>query len=393
MAYPGDYMEFMKAVLFDKFAPTLLSAEEQRTLFDLLAECGVLNAGERDALKKRYLTPEELQAESDAEARKEREQEQKREASRVQHIRDEYAAKLGSFKDVYRFLDGHRYHQKDLLTACAFTADGLDTQLKGTAYTLGCLEIGWFLKICGVLAAQKAMKLESIQKYVQLIRDGYKTLEWGEDFAFVESPSIEESAEKIIKLYLQEVEKYGLDNVALLTPYRKKTETSVDALNARLRGLVNPPSPRKPEAHHGRKAFRVGDKVMQIKNAREVNNGDVGYIFNISYSDDVVIQVDFSGRTVDYSTDELALLDWAYASTVHKAQGSEYESVIVAVCFLFIGKIFVFEFRLCAVVILPGRNIEIYTQVFQGPVEHRNIVGGIGRGGLYGHHILFIRSI
>ncbi|NBK78590.1 hypothetical protein D5272_08335 [bacterium D16-76] len=73
----------------------------------------------------------------------------------------------------------------------------------------------------------------------------------------------------------------------------------------------------------------MGDKVMQIKNAREVNNGDVGYIFNISYSDDVVIQVDFSGRTVDYSTDELALLDWAYASTVHKAQGSEYESVIV----------------------------------------------------------------
>ena len=157
----------------------------------------------------------------------------------------------------------------------------------------------------------------------KLIRDGYKTLEWGEDFTCVESPSIAESAEKIVRLYLQEVDKYGLDNVALLTPYRKKTETGVDALNARLRDLVNPPSPRKPEAHHGRKAFRVGDKVMQVKNAREVNNGDVGYIFNISYGDDVVVQVDFSGRTVDYSTDELALLDWAYASTVHKAQGSE----------------------------------------------------------------------
>lgn len=163
----------------------------------------------------------------------------------------------------------------------------------------------------------------------KLIRDGYKTLEWGEDFTFVESPSIEESAEKIVRLYLHEVDKYGLDNVALLTPYRKKTETGVDALNARLRDLVNPPSPRKPEAHHGRKSFRVGDKVMQIKNAREVNNGDVGYIFNISYGEDVMVQVDFSGRTVDYSTDELALLDWAYASTVHKAQGSEYESVIV----------------------------------------------------------------
>lgn len=171
VANPGDYMEFAKAVLFDKFAPTLLSAEEQRMLFDLLTECGILNAGERDSLKQRYLTPAELQAESDAQTRKEREQEQKREADRVQRIREEYAAKLSSFKDVYRFLDGHRYHQKDLLTACTFTADGLGTQLKGTAYTLDCQEIGWLLKICGVLAAQKAMTLESIQKYVQLIKE------------------------------------------------------------------------------------------------------------------------------------------------------------------------------------------------------------------------------
>lgn len=134
VAEPASYMMLVKAVLSDTFAPTLLTAEEQRALFLLLMEQGKLDSGERDALKRRYSTPEELQAEADAEARKKQEQEQKREADRVQRIREEYAAKLGSFKDVYRFLDGHRYHQKDLLTACTFTADGMDAQLKGTAY-------------------------------------------------------------------------------------------------------------------------------------------------------------------------------------------------------------------------------------------------------------------
>lgn len=163
----------------------------------------------------------------------------------------------------------------------------------------------------------------------KLIRDGYKTLEWGEDFTLIESPTIQESADKIVELYLREVEKYGLDNVALLTPYRKKTETGADALNARLRDLINPPEPGKREVHCGRRVFRVGDKVMQTRNSESVNNGDVGYIIGISYDEETTIQIDFGGLAVNYTIDNLAKLDWGYASTVHKSQGSEYQSVIV----------------------------------------------------------------
>ncbi|MEH2933609.1 ATP-dependent RecD-like DNA helicase [Acutalibacter sp. JLR.KK004] len=163
----------------------------------------------------------------------------------------------------------------------------------------------------------------------KLIRDGYKTLEWGDDFSLVESPTIQESADKIVELYMREVEKHGLDNVALLTPYRKKTATGADSLNARLRDLVNPPDPEKREAHCGKRVFRVGDKVMQTKNSEEVNNGDVGYITRISYGEDTTVQVDFGGLTVNYSTESLSKLDWGYASTVHKSQGSEYQSVLI----------------------------------------------------------------
>lgn len=163
------------------------------------------------------------------------------------------------------------------------------------------------------------------------IREGGRNLEFGGDFQFVDSPDIEISADKMVELYLQEVEKFGLDNVALLTPYRKKTETGANALNLRLRDLVNPPAPNKPEATHGKRVFRVGDRVMQTKNLGEVNNGDVGYITDIFRdTDGITIRVNFGdGREVEYDPDQLSMLDLGYAYTVHKSQGSEYQSVII----------------------------------------------------------------
>lgn len=80
------------------------------------------------------------------------------------------------------------------------------------------------------------------------IREGCHGLGISEDFQFVDSPTAEKSADIIAELYLREVARYGLDNVALLTPYRKKTETGADALNLRLRDMVNPPTPGKFEA-------------------------------------------------------------------------------------------------------------------------------------------------
>ncbi len=165
----------------------------------------------------------------------------------------------------------------------------------------------------------------------KLIRHGNLGLEYGTDFQFYDSVSIPKSAEKIVELYLQETDKYGVDNVALLSPYRQKTETGVNALNELLREKVNPPAEGKTEITVGTHKFRCGDKVMQVKNHEDVSNGDIGYITRIySLGDDTTVVVDFGdGRMMEYDSSELDMLDLGYASTIHKSQGSEYKSVII----------------------------------------------------------------
>lgn len=159
----------------------------------------------------------------------------------------------------------------------------------------------------------------------KLIRHGNMSLEYGSDFQFYDSVSIPKSAEKIVELYLQETAKYGVDNVALLSPYRQKTETGVNALNELLREKINPPAPDKAEVVHGTRRFRCGDKVMQIKNCDEISNGDIGYITKICKAgDETTVTIDFGdGRTAEYDTSQLDMLDLGYASTIHKSQGSE----------------------------------------------------------------------
>lgn len=165
----------------------------------------------------------------------------------------------------------------------------------------------------------------------KLIRHGNLSLEYGPDFEFYDSTDMSVSAEIIESLYLQETDRCGIDNVVLLSPYRQKTETGANALNQRLQGKVNPPSDGKMDAVHGQRRFRTGDKVMQIKNCEDINNGDVGYITSITGTQtESVIRIDFGdGRLVDYENADLDMLDLGYACTVHKSQGSEYKSVII----------------------------------------------------------------
>lgn len=165
----------------------------------------------------------------------------------------------------------------------------------------------------------------------KLIRHGTLSLEYGPDFQFHQSPSIPESAERIKELYLQEVQRYGVDNVALLSPFRQKTETGVNALNEVLRDSVNPKASYKIEAVCGKKLFRQGDKVMQTRNHDDVSNGDIGTITGITKTaNDVCVHVDFGdGRVKEYDSTDLEMLDLGYATTIHKSQGSEYRSVII----------------------------------------------------------------
>lgn len=166
------------------------------------------------------------------------------------------------------------------------------------------------------------------------IRHGDTDLQFDGDFQFWGSADIRQSAEWLERLYMQEVCRYGVDNVALLTPFRAKTETGVRSMNERLRTLVNPPGANKPELSLGQRIFRLGDKVMQTKNREEVSNGDIGYIRKIERDDDgFLVEVDFhDDRIVAYEDNEsLSHLDLAYATTIHKSQGGQYDSVLLSI--------------------------------------------------------------
>lgn len=165
----------------------------------------------------------------------------------------------------------------------------------------------------------------------KLIRHGNLSLEYGPDFQFMDSASTTESAEKVAEIYMQEIAKYGVDNVALLSPFRQRTETGVNALNELIRDLVNPPDNEKAEVKFGKRIFRCGDKVMQIKNHDDVNNGDIGYITKIVNMDsETILYINFGdGKLKEYDAGDLDMLDLGYASTIHKSQGAEYQSVII----------------------------------------------------------------
>lgn len=115
---------------------------------------------------------------------------------------------------------------------------------------------------------------------------------------------------------------YGLDprrDVQVLVPMRKG-ELGVERLNEVMQAELNP---NQSEAR-----LRPGDKVMQLRNdyEREVYNGDIGWVKRVA---DGVTYVDFDGGLRSYDKDEIDALSLAYASTIHKSQGSEFPAIIV----------------------------------------------------------------
>lgn len=134
-----------------------------------------------------------------------------------------------------------------------------------------------------------------------------------------------------------------MQDIQVLSPV-KKGEAGVVALNQRLQQALNPPSRRKNERRFGETLFREGDKVMQTRNDYQaewtrqtdagledglgVFNGDMGRVLSI---DEGEVEVLFDDdRRVVYSDAMLADLDLAYAITIHKSQGSEFDTVVLA---------------------------------------------------------------
>jgi exodeoxyribonuclease V alpha subunit len=123
--------------------------------------------------------------------------------------------------------------------------------------------------------------------------------------------------------------KFGFDpltDIQVLTPMRRNALGS-DNLNHVLQEALNP---RGEALLRGGSAFRIRDRVMQLRNNydKEVFNGDIGFIREVDRGE-LTLTVDFDGREVSYRSDELDELVLAYATTIHKSQGSEYPAVVI----------------------------------------------------------------
>ncbi|OPZ21682.1 MAG: ATP-dependent RecD-like DNA helicase [Firmicutes bacterium ADurb.BinA205] len=163
------------------------------------------------------------------------------------------------------------------------------------------------------------------------------------DFFFFKRNSPEAVCELLVDLARTRLPKaynYSpVDDIQIIAPSRKGTLGTVE-MNKLLQEKINPHDDKKPEVKGKLFTFRLGDKVMQTRNNYDiiwkkdeeqgtgVFNGDIGKIININMMTRNVI-IDFDGHLTAYPFDTLDQIELAYAVTVHKSQGCEFEAVIM----------------------------------------------------------------
>ncbi len=172
------------------------------------------------------------------------------------------------------------------------------------------------------------------------------------DFFVVSRREAEEAAETVKELVTVRIpRRFGFDprrDVQVLTPMHRGP-AGTTALNQLLQATLNPHGPSIE--HHGQ-TLREGDKVLQLKNdyEREVYNGDLGVIERVDL-EKRGLSVRFEGKSVDYQDADLDMLTLAYATSIHKSQGSEYPAVVIPL--------------LTAHFVMLSRNL-VYTAVTRG---------------------------
>lgn len=166
------------------------------------------------------------------------------------------------------------------------------------------------------------------------------------DFFYMQRNNMFSCAETVLDLCTKRLPKaYGsdpLEDIQIICP-SKMGETGTVRINEMMQKILNPPSKDKEELARGSRIFREGDKVMQIKNNYDIVwtrgketlagifNGDIGRIIAVNHNAGFM-KILFDTRTAIYPFDNVKELELAYAITVHKSQGSEFDSVVMPVC-------------------------------------------------------------
>ena len=164
----------------------------------------------------------------------------------------------------------------------------------------------------------------------------------GKDFFHMERPSAISTAQTVVELCASRLptayEWDPLSDIQVITP-SKKGEAGTQNLNRLLQEALNPPDGEKNQVSVAGRIFRVGDKVMQIKNNYNIEwvseeekgtgifNGDIGILTEINMKNGLV-KIDFDGRIATVPAESLGEIELAYAITVHKSQGSEFKAVV-----------------------------------------------------------------
>ena len=157
-----------------------------------------------------------------------------------------------------------------------------------------------------------------------------------DDYNFIQSDSIN------MKKHLEEIvnmaKNKGIDetNLQVLIPIYKG-ENGIDNINTILQNIFNPKDNKKDEIRYGDVIYREHDKVLQLVNDPDNNvfNGDIGFIEGISVitkpRKKEIITINFDGVVVDYTKKDLVNIKHAYAMSVHKSQGSEFDNVVMLI--------------------------------------------------------------
>lgn len=177
-----------------------------------------------------------------------------------------------------------------------------------------------------------------IQLAHQLRNDDYNVEIFNEydDISFNFSTSIDMIGQ--VEMLVNELmnEGYDEEDIQVLAPMYNGV-AGIDAFNEALQEMFNPKDRYKVELKIGKKIYREGDKVLNLKNRVDDNvfNGDIGRIIEInkkdSYNPEDTIVVDYDGNLVEYNTNQFNTLTHAYCVSIHKSQGNEFKIVIMSV--------------------------------------------------------------